>query len=161
MAQTYNVFPDSDFMDLVDEVQSREQQECDRQVFLNPDLMDLVYEQRRREQQEEMFAIQRRHARARSYNPSRPITPWRHSVVEPTLLTVAAWLIYVLCRLVTKIIKTSAIGWAHGHREIVGWLHDSGERSRADGLRALAALSYMALCSVAIVVAALWVGGVL
>jgi hypothetical protein len=68
---------------------------------------------------------------------SRPLT-WRRHRAQDNLLTV---LITGLCWL----IKNSATGAAHGHRTLYSWLVYDGERSRADGWRALAAIGYVGL----------------
>jgi hypothetical protein len=50
-----------------------------------------------------------------------------------------------LCQFAWWVAEITAQGALRGHRDLMSWLRDTGERSRADGLRALAAVGYLSM----------------
>lgn len=95
----------------------------------------------------------RRHGMS-GYRPYRSVKVSRDRpmVVEFPMIFMLGLGIGALFRLIKHITKNTAISWYEGHVAICSWLRDTGEPSRADGLRVLGAVSYLGFWLVTCVV---------
>lgn len=83
------------------------------------------------------------------YDEPRPIRFTRGRLLSPEY-SVLVWLVYKLCRLIKSIVMDTAITSQDGHKILGSWFRYRSEPSRADGWRALAALSYVTITWLAV-----------